>query len=67
MQTPENNSGVIPSVKIVSYVVDYERCTDLQELRSIMETINRYQYDLVSVTQDSNDVYTVFFRRCVIG
>lgn len=49
------------------YVVDYERCSTPQQLREIVEIINRYQYQLVSVTQDPNGIYTVFFRRCLLG
>lgn len=49
------------------YIVDYERCEDLRQLKETVEILNRYQYQLISVTQDSNDVFTVFFRRCIIG
>ena len=34
--------------------------------RQCDDIINRNQYQLISVTQDSFDVYRVFFRRCVI-
>ena len=51
----------------IRYVVDYERCSTPQQLREIVEIINRYQYQLVSVTQDPNGIYTVFFRRCLLG
>ena len=67
MQTPENKSNAIPGViPVIRYVNDFEQCADLQQLETVMETINRNQYQLISVTQDSGDVYTVFFRRCVI-
>lgn len=49
------------------HVTDFERCDDPEQLRQVMKEINRNRYHLVSVTQDSNDIYTVFFRRCVIG
>lgn len=49
------------------YITDFERCDDPAQLRRVMEAINLNRYHLVSVTQDSNDIYTVFFRRCVLG
>ena len=68
MLTPEDKSnaapGTIPGVK---WIFDYERCTDYTQLRFVMENINRNQYQLISVTQDSEDIFTVFFRRYVIG
>ena len=64
----EDRSNVIPRQGIgIAWVVDFERCDDIRALRVVMDTINRCQYQLVSVTQDSNDIYTVFFRRCVLG
>ena len=68
MQTPENRVNVVPGrVPEIKWINDYERCSDLQQLNFVMETINRGQYQLISVTQDSEDVFTVFFRRCVVG
>lgn len=68
MRTPEDLSNAIPGATArVEFVNDFQRCHDIQELRFVMDQINRNQYTLVSVTQDSEDVYTVFFRRCVIG
>ena len=68
MKTPEGNSHAVPgSVPGIRYVHDYERCSDLRQLRFVMENINRSQYQLISVTQDSEDVFTVFFRRTVLG
>ena len=68
MQTPEGRTNAIPrSGPEIRWINDYERCSDLQQLRFVMETINRGQYQLISVTQDSEDVFTVFFRRCVVG
>lgn len=68
MQTPEGKSnavtGTVPGFR---YINDFERCEDLQQLRFVMESINRSQYQLISVTQDSEDVFTVFFRRCLVG
>ena len=67
MKTPEDKSHAVPAmVPAIRYVNDFERCADLQQLCSVMENINRNQYQLISVTQDSEDVFTVFFRRCVI-
>ena len=64
----EDRSNAIPRQGMgIAWVVDFERCYDTQELRVVMDTINRCQYQLVSVTQDSEDIYTVFFRRCVLG
>lgn len=60
-RTPE--AAALP----IRYVADYERCSTPQQLREIVEIINRYQYQLVSVTQDPNGIYTVFFRRCLLG
>ena len=48
-------------------IVDFERCDDIHQLHFIMDEINRCQYQLISVTQDSNDIYTVFFRRCLVA
>ena len=42
-------------------------CENIDDLHRVMETINRNQYQLISVTQDSRDIYTVFFRRCLVG
>lgn len=68
MQTLENKSHAIPgAVPGFRYINDFERCDDLQQLRFVMENINRNQYQLISVTQDSEDVFTVFFRRCMVG
>lgn len=50
----------------VTYIVDYETCETIEHLETVMETINRNQYQLISVTQDSHDVFRLFFRRCVI-
>lgn len=68
MRTPEDKSHAVPAmVPAIRYVNDYEQCADLQQLRFVMENINRNQYHLISVTQDSEDVFTVFFRRTVLG
>ena len=68
MKTPEDKSHAVPAmVPAIRYINDFERCTDLQQLRFVMENINRNQYQLISVTQDSEDVFTVFFRRCLLG
>ena len=51
----------------IRYIADYEICDSDAQLVTILDTINRCQYQLVSVTQNSKDVYRVFFRRCVVG
>lgn len=67
MKTPEDKSHAVPGmVPAFRYINDFEQCADLQQLRFVMEIINRNQYQLISVTQDSEDVFTVFFRRCVV-
>ena len=68
MRTPEDKSHAVPgAVPGFRYINDYVRCDDLQQLCSVMENINRNQYQVISVTQDSNDIFTVFFRRCLLG
>ena len=48
------------------HVVEVERCDDISQLHVVIDEINRCHYQLISVTQDSNDIYTVFFRRAVV-
>ncbi len=68
MLTPEDRKNLILSYNPrYTHIADFERCETLEQLRQVMEEINRNQYQLVSVTQDNWDVYTVFFRRCVVG
>ena len=68
MVTPERTFGAAArQCAEIAWVCDFERCENMEELRMIMETINRNQYQLISVTQDTWDVYTVFFRRCLVG
>ena len=68
MQTPENRKNAIPKqCAEISWIADFECCASIEHLKSVMEEINRCQYQLISVTQDSRDIYTVFFRRCVLG
>lgn len=68
MQTPEDRKNVMPiQMATIKWIVDFERCDDIQQLHFIMDEINRCQYQLISVTQDSNDIYTVFFRRCLVA
>ena len=68
MLTPENRPR-IPACQLPTalVLVDFERCDDMAQLRNVMDEINRGHYQLISVTQDSNDIFTVFFRRCVIA
>ena len=46
---------------------DYERCSNDNELKRIIAYINRHNYELISVTQDPEGIYTVFFRRNAFG
>lgn len=45
---------------------DFEICDGTEELFRIFHHINRYGYELVTVTQ-CGDMYTVFFRRHICG
>lgn len=68
MRTPENKPHAVPGVMPeIRYIHDFERCDDIRQLHQVMEEINRNQYQLISVTQDSLDTFTVFFRRCAVG
>ena len=68
MQTPEDRRNVIPKqMASIAYIADFERCENMEQLQVIMDEINRCQYQLISVTQDRKDIFTVFFRRCVLG
>ena len=68
MRTPEQTSNAIPKqMPGVCWIADFERCENLEDLRRVMEEINLNQYQLISVTQDTWDIYTVFFRRCLVG
>lgn len=49
-----------------SIVTDFEFCRSLDELRGLLRRIDTNGYALVSVTQ-TEDVYTVFFRRPAHG
>lgn len=49
------------------YVYDFEICADYEEMKNILGYINRCEYDLIAVTQDSRDFFTIFFRRKVNG
>lgn len=67
MRTAEGKqSAIIRPPYSLTWIADYEICEDDAQLRSVMDIINRNQYQLISVTQDSKDVFRVFFRRCVI-
>lgn len=68
MKTPEQTSSAIPGRSAgIAWICDFERCDNIDDLRRVMETINRNQYQLISVTQDNFNTYTVFFRRCLVG
>ena len=68
MRIPEQTSTAIPKQSAeIAWICDFERCENIDDLRRVMETINRNQYQLISVTQDNWDIYTVFFRRCLVG
>lgn len=49
------------------FVYDYEKCANDAALQKVMNYINHHGYDVISVTQDSSNVYTVFFRRRACG
>lgn len=67
MRTPEDKTLPTPSAIFAAYhVIDFELCEDVQQLRRVLATVNRRGYQVVSVTQAGDGVYTVFFRRCVI-
>ena len=68
MRIPEQTSNAVPGKSAgIAWICDFERCENIDDLRRVMETINRNQYQLISVTQDEWNVYTVFFRRCLVG
>lgn len=64
-EAKDKSNAAFSTFPVVSYVADYERCEGITQLQNVMEIINRNGYQLVSVTQDSRDVFTVFFRRLV--
>ena len=68
MRTPEDKTR-IPACQMPTalFLVYFERCDDVKQLHQVMDEINRCHYQLISVTQDSNDIYTVFFRRAVVA
>lgn len=63
----DRQNAVPVTFSAAKWIVDFERCEDIRALHVVMDEINRCQYQLISVTQDSNDIYTVFFRRCLVG
>ena len=68
MRTPEDRcNAVAAAVPAIRYITDYEICDTDEQLLTVMDTINRNQYQLISVTQDSKNVFRVFFRRCLLG
>lgn len=52
-----------PTPKAAHDVYDFQLCADVEELKRTIEYINASGLNLISVTQDFNGVYTVFFRR----
>lgn len=67
MRTAEGNqNAIIRPPYSLTWITDFETCENMQQLEEVMSIINRNQYQLISVTQDSFDVYRVFFRRCVL-
>ena len=67
MRTAEGKCNAVPgSIPAIRYITDYEVCDNDEQLLSVMDAINCCQYQLISVTQDSKDVFRVFFRRCVL-
>lgn len=70
MLVPESKLNFTPipmHIPAGQWIADFERCDDIAQLRNVMDEINRCQYQLISVTQDSRDIYTVFFRRIVVA
>lgn len=67
MRTAEGKGNAIvrPPYSLM-WITDFETCENMQQLEEVMSIINRNQYQLISVTQDSKDIFRVFFRRCVI-
>lgn len=67
MRTAEGKcNAIVRPPYPLTWITDFETCDNIQRLEEVMSIINRNQYQLISVTQDSFDVYRVFFRRCVI-
>lgn len=67
-QTDKKETVVVgPNFLAHWFIYDYERCETEGALAATMEYINYHGYDLISVTQDSKDVFTVFFRRRACG
>lgn len=62
----ETHNTIMRPPYSLTWVTDFETCENIARLEEVMSIINRNQYQLISVTQDSFDVYRVFFRRCVI-
>lgn len=68
MRETKPTSNAIPKQSAeILWICDFERCENIDDLRRAMEIINGNQYQLISVTQDNWDIYTVFFRRCLVG
>lgn len=51
---------------ITQHVCDFEICCSVEELRRTLDLINKYRYQLSTITQ-SGEVYTVFFWRPAHG
>ena len=62
-----NSAPAATQPKPAKYIYDFEICADYEEMKGILSYINRCGYDLVSVTQDSRDFFTIFFRRRANG
>ena len=72
MKTPEGKKKkdtvvIGPNFLAHWYVYDYEVCSGHQDLQRVMDYINHHGYDIVSVTQNFEGEYTVFFRRRACG
>lgn len=70
MLIPESKLNFTPipmQIPAGHWIADFKRCDDITQLHNVMDEINRCHYQLISVTQDSNDIYTVFFRRCLVA
>lgn len=70
MRTPESEKQKVvigPNFLAHWFIYDYERCENDAALAVVMEYINHHGYDLIAVTQDNKNAFTVFFRRRACG
>lgn len=63
MENNVSERGHPDSVHTPQFFYDFDFCYNIRSLKSAFLKINDYGYDLISVTQSFDGVYTVFFRR----